>query len=87
MTVRETQNPVQTLEQVVWWLVAHSTATSDFIDANHSVDNMPPEAVLVCDLFWLTRENLRQKLVNAFRSLGAAPPSARRWSHRSFRGV
>lgn len=71
--------PVSTLEQAVWWLVCHSPDCSDFIHANMSTDHMPIEALLVCDIHWLTRENLRRKLVSAFRELdhAASPASAR----------
>lgn len=74
--------PVSTEEQAVWWLVCHSSATADFIQGNHSVDAMPPEAVFCCDIFWLTRESLRRKLVKAFREVETAsrPLPVRRFS-------
>lgn len=62
----ENRPPVSTIDQAVWWLVGHSLATADFIDASLSVDDMPLEACLVCDVFWVTRETLRRKLVAAF---------------------
>lgn len=72
--------PVSTLEQAVWWLVCHSTATADFIEGNMSLDAMPIEAVFLCDMYWLTRENLRVKLCRAFREVNPAPlPVARRY--------
>lgn len=78
MTVRPTSQPVSTVEQAVWWLVCHSTAVADFIEGNMSLDAMPPEAVLVCDMFWLTRVNLHTKLVRAFREINTAPVRRRR---------
>lgn len=82
MTIGATSQPVSTLEQAVWWLVCHSLATSDFIEGNHSLDAMPPEAVFLCDMFWLTRENLRAKLVRAFREVNPAPLPLARHSRR-----
>lgn len=75
--------PVSTLEQAVWWLVCHSMATSDFIEASLGLDDMPTEAVFLCDMFWITRESLRRKLVTAFREVNcrSLPPI------RSFRRV
>ena len=58
--------PVSTIDQAVWWLVGNSLAIADFIDGELSVDDMPPEACLVCDVFWVTRETLRRKLISAF---------------------
>ena len=80
MTMVGAVQPVSTLEQAVWWLVCHSPATSDFIDANLAVDAMPPEAVFLCDMFWITRENLRVKLVRAFREVNLASRPAPRTS-------
>lgn len=80
-------NPVSTIEQAVWWLVGHSLATADFIDASLSIDDMPLEAVLVCDVFWLTREQLRRKLITAYRDIDvssrpkASAHLSRRWLH------
>lgn len=71
----EDRPPVSTEQNAVWWLICHSAATVDFIERNLPIDAMPLEAVIVCDIFWLTRENLRRKLVKSFREVdGASSP-------------
>ena len=87
MRARFGTNPVSTVEQAVWWLVGHSLATADFIDASLSLDDMPVEALLVCDVFWLTPETLRRRLIIVFREVDVSSRSKssahvlRRWSH------
>lgn len=73
MSLSADRPPVSTYEQAVWWLVCHSRAVSDFIENSLSLDDMPLEAVLVCDLFWVTREQLRVRLCKAFREVSTAP--------------
>lgn len=73
MSLSADRPPVSTFEQAVWWLVCHSAAVADFVEYNKSLDDMPLEAVLVCDLFWCTREQLRVRLVKAFREVSPAP--------------
>lgn len=82
MTMDAGRAPVSTFDQAVWWLVCHSTPVADFIAHNHGLDAMPLEAVLVCDLFWCTREQLRVRLVKAFRevNLAASPAPLRRYA-------
>lgn len=65
--------PVSTFDQALWWLIGHSPAVVEFIETNGSLDQMPLEAVLVCDLFWVTKDQLRLKLVRALREISPPP--------------
>lgn len=73
MGLAENRNPVATFEQAKWWLICHSPAVVDFIENSLSLDDMPLEAVIVCDIFWLTKEQLRAQLVRALREIDTSP--------------
>lgn len=78
-SLADSRPPVSTFEQAIWWLVGHSQACADFISDHQTIDRMPLEAVLVCDMFWVTKEQLRAKLVRAFREVDVAPAPVRRF--------
>lgn len=83
------REPVSTFEQACWWLISNSLATVDFLEHSRSLDDMPIEAVLVTDLFWCSREQLRVELIRCFRQVNQPVPAIRRvvrgvpkWTHR-----
>lgn len=72
MPLAENRGPVATYEQALMWLVklwADQWATK--LDA----PELPPEAQLVADLFWVTEVSLRLALMRRCRELDRAAQS------------
>lgn len=71
------RNPVSTYEQAIAWLFTHSRVEDWLFDAEAS---LPPEAALVCDMFWIRSSDLIRDLRKAWNE-ALAPQAA---SCRSF---
>lgn len=72
------RDPVGTYEQALNWLVKHWGADwRVFLGA----DNLPPEARLVADMYWVTDAQLRHHVTRLCKQLDAASsPAPRRKS-------
>lgn len=68
------RNPVSTYEQAKAWLFTHSRVEDWLFDAEA---DLPPEAALVCDMFWVRSvdliRDLRKEWNDALRPSCAAP--------------
>ena len=63
MTPRMEREPVATYEQAIDWLIREWVDRYDIIRGEAE---MPPEGLLVCDMFWVSETTLRIDLRRAW---------------------
>lgn len=63
MSPRMEREPVANYEQAIWWLIREWVDRYEIIRGE--VD-MPPEGLLVCDMFWVSEATLRNDLRRAW---------------------
>ncbi len=72
--------PVSTYDQALWWLIGQWAGNGQTLVP----DELPPEALLVADMFWVTERQLRADLAKHMRETFPTPrvrfgrPGARR---------
>lgn len=66
MTERFTREPLQTYEECLWRLIG---VWDDAIAMTDPGERLPHEALLVCDLFWVSEEQFRADIRRLWNSM------------------